>query len=68
MTETLNGWQPPLIYDIAIGEKRIATQEDVDRLMEIANFYNGLRMAIRREIEAANARVGLPGMYPWPDR
>jgi len=46
----INGWSPPLVYDVTIGNKRIATQEDVDRLELIAHLYHQLRGTLNNEL------------------
>ena len=47
MSETINGWAPPVIYDIVAEEKRIATQEDIDRLEAVAQDYGRLCHKLR---------------------
>ena len=60
---TINGWQPPLITHGSDGDKRIATQADVDwmqrqikRLTLLAGFV-GQAEAVRREIYADKGAV-----------
>lgn len=43
MSETINGWAPPVIFDMASGEKRIATQIDIDNLQSVERAYIAAR-------------------------
>lgn len=40
--EEINGWTPPLIYDLSSDKTRIATQADIDHLVDIARAYGQL--------------------------
>lgn len=37
--ETINGWTPPVIYDIREDRFRIATQADLDKYMALTRVY-----------------------------
>lgn len=50
MSETINGWKPPIIRD-ADGRTRIATQADVDILVALRFAY----AETRRNFEAIEA-------------
>jgi hypothetical protein len=43
MSETINGWAPPVYYDKDMQEYRVATQDDMNRLQEIEGDYETLR-------------------------
>lgn len=51
MTDTINGWKPPVIYDIATDTMRIATQGDIDSMQRAMNalflFRNVVKDAVR---------------------
>ena len=62
-TATINGWQPPLITHGPDGDKRIATQADVDwmqrqikRLSLLANLA-GRAEFVRQEVYADKGAV-----------
>jgi hypothetical protein len=65
MTETINGWTPPLVYDLGTDTRRVATQDDVDdmqrKLMLLGGFYTGTKRAIedlaRNLANSGNATV-----------
>jgi hypothetical protein len=49
----INGWKPPVIYDIETDKQRIATQLDIDRLTAVAQEY-GRVMQMLRDVERNN--------------
>jgi hypothetical protein len=51
MADSINGWQPPLIYDASIDQKRIATQADIDRMEGQLRILLRFFEATRRESE-----------------
>lgn len=59
MSESINGWTPPTIYDMARDKTRIATQTDVDRmqlqLLSLGTFYNSVKKQVE-ELETTLAR------------
>ncbi len=52
--ETVNGWTPPMIYDVYYDKTRIATQEDVDRLVGISREYNRILREMRGRVDFAD--------------
>jgi hypothetical protein len=53
LAEEINGWAPPLIYDITTFQRRIATQEDIDRLTQVVNILACFRRDVERAMELA---------------
>lgn len=53
----LHGWSPPVIYDIHIDRYRVATQKDIDDLLEIMGRYGALRRVMQEEDEWHKQRL-----------
>lgn len=49
---SINGWTPPVIYDIANDSSRVATQEDVDRMQAALNQFSASVGQIRQAIKS----------------
>jgi len=51
MSESINGWTPPTIYDVFNDKTRIATQADIDRLERnlklLREFYTSVTKQAR---------------------
>lgn len=45
--ETINGWKPPVFYDITTNETRLATQADLDAYTLLLATYRDMRVHIR---------------------
>jgi hypothetical protein len=58
MPNFINGWTPPIVYDLATDTRRIATQADVDSMQEQLRVLGGFYTNTRREIEAAIQVLG----------
>lgn len=43
----INGWVPPVIYDINTDQTRIATQEDIDRMQWAVGQFMNLRSLLK---------------------
>lgn len=46
MSEEIQGWKPPVIYDVSEGKTRIATQADIDRLVLVESAYRKVAMVV----------------------
>lgn len=57
LDEQIAGWKPPTIYDVGRDEKRIATQDDVDRLMRVASCYAELREQVTKLLQLQTAFI-----------
>lgn len=52
-TDTINGWTPPLIYDAGIDARRIATQADIDTILQQLNILGSLYGDVKKAVESA---------------
>lgn len=60
MSEEIQGWKPPVIYDPVDGKTRIVTQADVDRLVLIERAYRRAAMVVHetfRDLSNGNVHV-----------
>jgi len=55
--ESVNGWTPPVMYDLANDETRIVTQADVNRLLGIQKCYFDLLQSLRGSLEREENRI-----------
>jgi hypothetical protein len=70
MTDSINGWTPPIVYDLGTDTRRIATQADVDdmqrQLLLLGGFYTDTKRAIeglaRNLSNSRNAKVASAAM------
>ena len=44
--QTINGWKPPVMYDVTLDNYRIVTQGDVDRFLMLVGVYGTLCRSI----------------------
>jgi len=58
MADEINGWKPPLIYDLGRDERRIATQEDVDRLMHVTRILAAFKADVEEALRKTNSALG----------
>jgi hypothetical protein len=56
MSEEIQGWKPPIFYDITTNETRIATQADLDALTAIQRAYSDV-MTHHRQIEERHTNL-----------
>lgn len=56
-TPAINGWKPPVIYDMGADRYRVATQEDVDSLLAVHKAYGELRRAFNVTDNAVKAEI-----------
>lgn len=54
MSDEINGWKPPVIYDIHTDTHRIATQQDIDQMTAAINALIGFRGAVKRAMADAD--------------
>lgn len=60
MSEEIQGWKPPLIYDVNEGKTRVATQEDIDRLVLVEDAYREVAKVVHkvfRELTSGNVHI-----------
>ncbi len=55
-TESVNGWTPPMIYDISSDKYRIATQDDADTLVAVSQEYGRILREMRNTVAFSDAR------------
>lgn len=48
MTESIQGWKPPVIYDVSIDATRIATQGDINALTMVSRAYANLLVTLKQ--------------------
>jgi hypothetical protein len=46
------GWRPPIMYDISTDDWRLATQEDIDRLLQMSRAYGETVVFLKQRYEA----------------
>lgn len=58
MSETINGWTPPIIDEEYIGKSRIATQDDIRRMERQIHVLSRLARAVKDALdEFENAKA-----------
>lgn len=50
-TPSINGWKPPVVYDIAEDMSRIATQDDIDKMVRQIRLLTECFLATRGAVE-----------------
>jgi archaellum component FlaC len=62
MSESINGWTPPLIYEMAEGRHRVATQADIDRMEAQIRVLLELYDTVSRGIAVVKSRATEEGL------
>lgn len=62
--ESINGWTPPTVYDVARGMRRIATQADIDSMERKLESLSRLFAAVRDEVEIVKSNAPYFVMAP----
>lgn len=50
-TPSINGWKPPVVYDLANDAYRIATQEDINSMQIMLQLYGQFFGDTKRAVE-----------------
>jgi|APGre2960657373_1045057.scaffolds.fasta_scaffold347638_2 hypothetical protein len=60
MTDEILGWKPPVIYDMGADQTRIATQEDIDRLVKQVAVLGQFFRDMQTQSRLVRTSLGVP--------
>ena len=56
--DEINGWKPPVIYDVASDSKRIATQADIDNMVNALRILGDAVSKMREGLRIVDISLG----------